>query len=115
MRAFDRIAQECDTAVISPAPEPPCTHWECALMGAACVESGAPAMIPPTLPEYSDLPAYRRADVEWDREALHLFATLPEMTADNRLQAALMRDALLTPAEYAARRAITLDRLRRTL
>lgn len=25
----------------------PCTHFECALMGATCVESGAPALMPP--------------------------------------------------------------------
>lgn len=49
------IADECDTyvspaALAAESAAAPCTHWECALMGSACVESGAPAMMPPRTP-----------------------------------------------------------------
>lgn len=46
------LSAEVD-AYVSPADiatPAPCTHWECALMGSECVETGAPAMIPPRTP-----------------------------------------------------------------
>lgn len=134
------LSMETD-AYVSPADiatPAPCTHWECALMGDRCAETGTPAPVChvagcEATPTHTDPASSAAGLAPYVCRAhyvpgVHVFAaprvyhamltayeyTLliasGDLTRENALTAALTRDALLTDAERAERHAVSRDR-----